>query len=599
MPTATRDSNARVILWSMTLANAMILFDQTAVPLALPNIMQDFGVGSQQVQWVLNASLPPLAGLLVLGGRLGDMFGRRRIFIVGASVFMGASAVGALAPVFAVLLACRMLQGAGEALILPNTVAIVAAAFPDEERGRALGLMGGVAATAGALGPTVGGALTAAWSWRAIPLLDFLLAVVMVTGTLRAVPPDTADTRRSDIDLPGTILLTVTVISLVFGLSQSQAWGWAFPGVFVPLIIGVCTGVAFLRVERAVTSPLMDLRLLWRHANYLGSTASQFIVGITGMGLALLFPLLLILNLQMSPVLAGLALTPTTLPFVFVPPLAGRWYDRVGGRPPLITGFATLLAATVLLAWAVHSNAYPPVFPGLLLYGIALALILTVNDPVSLDMVPATDHGQVSGVSTTAEHFGGAVGIAALYLVFHATYVHRLQSDVSSIALPTMTRQETQQFRDAVAHAIGTGVRPSTFNSSLTPYLLSARAASEDGYSAAFLAVSVLCVVALALMIRLIRKPPDAPELAGVTSSAESQAGAGHDANPGTRNGNHETTAGPEQSPAARTRHTDPPTSSRRDAELARPGGQESAAPGPPKKRPTSPGPATGETDKD
>jgi EmrB/QacA subfamily drug resistance transporter len=525
-----------VVLWSMTLANAMILVDQTAVPLALPNIMQDFGVGSQQVQWTLNASLPPLAGLLVLGGRLGDMFGRRRIFMIGAAVFMGASAVGALAPVFAVLLASRMLQGAGEALILPNTVAIVVATFPDEERGRALGLMGGVAAVAGALGPTIGGALTAVWSWRAIPLLDCLLAVVTLAGTLRAVPPDIADSRRSDIDLAGTILLTVTVTSLVFGLSQSQAWGWASPGVVVPLIIGACTGAAFLRVERAVTSPLMNLNLLWRHANYLGSTVSQFIVGITGMGLALLFPLLLILNLQMSPVLAGLALMPTTLPFVFVPPLAGRWYDRVGGRPPLIAGFAMLLAAMVLLAWAVHSNAYLPVLPGLLLYGIALALILTVNDPVGLDMVPASDHGQVSGVSTTAEHFGGAVGIAVLYVVFHATYVHQLQSKVSSIAIPNMTRHQSEQFRNAVAQAVGTGVRPSTFNSSLTPYLLPARAASEDGYSAAFLAVGVLCVVALVLMIRLIRKPPGASALANVTP-ANTHAEAGHEASPGARSG--------------------------------------------------------------
>ena len=585
MPTATRDSNARVVLWSMTLANAMILVDQTAVPLALPNIMQDFGVGSQQVQWILNASLPPLAGLLVLGGRLGDMFGRRRIFIIGGAVFMGASAIGALAPVFAVLLACRMLQGAGEALILPNTVAIVAAAFPEEQRGRALGLMGGVAAVAGALGPTIGGALTAVWSWRAIPLLDFLLAVVTVAGTLRAVPSDTADSRRSGIDLAGTILLTVTVVSLVFGLSQSQAWGWASPGVLVPLVIGAGTGAAFLRVERAVTSPLMNLNLLWRHANYLGSTASQFIVGITGMGLALLFPLLLILNLQMSPVLAGLALTPTTLPFVFVPPLAGRWYDRAGGRPPLIAGFTTLLAATVLLALGVHSNAYLPVFPGLLLYGIALALILTVNDPVGLDMVPARDRGQVSGVSTTAEHFGGAVGIAVLYVVFHATYVHQLQSKVSGIALPNMTRQQTEQFRNAVAQAVGTGVRPSTFNSSLTPYLLPARAASEDGYSAAFIAVSVLCLVALILVIRLIRKPPGASEPARVTT-AQSRAGAGHEASPGTGDGKKETTAGRRQSRSARAAHADAPVSSRHDTGPGPPVQQESAATAPPNERP-------------
>lgn len=143
--------NARIVLWSMTLANAMILIDQTAVPLALPNVMQDFAVGSQQVQRVLNASLLPLAGLLVLGGRLGDMFGRRRIFIIGTALFTGASAVGGLALTFGVLLACRILQGAGGALMLPNTVAIVSGAFPDTGRGRALGLMGGAAAIAGAL----------------------------------------------------------------------------------------------------------------------------------------------------------------------------------------------------------------------------------------------------------------------------------------------------------------------------------------------------------------------------------------------------------------------------------------------------------------
>jgi MFS family permease len=142
----------------------------------------------------------------------------------------------------------------------------------------------------------------------------------------------------------------------------------------------VCAGVAFLRAEHAAASPLMNLPLLRRHPNYLGATLSQFIGGTAEMGLALLFPLLLILNLQMSPALAGLALIPTTLPMVFLAPLAGRWYDRAGGRPPLVAGFATLLASGVVLAWSVHANAYLPLLPGLLLYGMGLALILTVND---------------------------------------------------------------------------------------------------------------------------------------------------------------------------------------------------------------------------
>ena len=500
----------RVVLWSMTLANAMILVDQTAVPLALPNIMKDFGVGSQQAQWVLNGSLLPLAGLLVLGGRLGDMFGRRRIFVIGTVVFTGASAAGGLAPVFPVLLACRILQGTGGALMLPNTVAIVSATFPGRERGQALGLMGGAAAIAGAFGPTIGGGLTATLSWRAVLLVNVPLAVLAVAGTLRSVPADAVAYQRPHVDLKGTVLLTVTLVGLVFGLSQSQAWGWGSPGVLAPLVISVAAAVVFLRIERSSPNPLMDLRLLQRHPNYMGAVMSQFIAGTAEMGLALLFPLLLILNLEMSPALAGLALIPTTLPMVFGAPLAGRWYDRSGGRPPLLAGFATLLASTLLLAWTVHDHAYLPLLPGLLLYGTGLALILTVNDPVSLDTVPESDHGQASGVAATAEQFGGAVGIAGLYLIFHASYLSWLNSDIARSVLPAMTPAQAARFKRGLMTAENTGLQPRSFGSALEQYLLPARSASENGYSVAFVAVSAACLVGLVLMFRLVRKPPPA-----------------------------------------------------------------------------------------
>jgi EmrB/QacA subfamily drug resistance transporter len=512
MGTAGGRGYSRTLLWSMTLANAMILVDQTAVPLALPAILKSFSIGSQQVQWVMNGSLLPLAGLLVLGGRLGDLFGRRRVFILGTVVFAGASAVGGFAPVFPVLLACRVLQGTGGALMLPNTVAIVSASVPDKDRGEALGMMGGAAAVAGAFGPTIGGALTAL-SWRAVLLVNVPLAVLAVAGTLRAVPPDAAVGQRPHLDIKGTVLLTVALVGLVFGLSQSQVWGWASPGVVAPLIISVCAAAVFVRVEYDSPNPLMNLPLLWRHPNYLGTTISQFIAGIAEMGLALLFPLLLVLNLQMSPTLAGLALIPTTLPMVLVAPLAGRWYDRAGGRPPLITGFAILLASTLLLAWSVHSAAYLPLLPGLLLYGVGLSLVLTANDPVSLDTVPVSDHGQASGVSATAEQFGGAVGIAGLYLIFHASYLSELQSKIASSPLPHMTPQQAAQFKNSLIAAESTGLRVNSFGSSIAHYLLPARAASEDGYSLAFITVSVLCLVALVVMIRLIRKPPRQPDL--------------------------------------------------------------------------------------
>lgn len=173
----------------MTLANAMILVDQTAVPLTLPDILEGFDVGTQEVQWVLSGSLLALTALLVLGGRLGDMLGHRRVFLAGTALFTGASAFGGLAPDFWLLLAARVLQGAGGALMLPATVAIVSAAFPPEARGRALGTMGGVAAVAGALGPTIGGVLTSAVSWRAVLLVNVPLAVVCVIVTLGASRP--------------------------------------------------------------------------------------------------------------------------------------------------------------------------------------------------------------------------------------------------------------------------------------------------------------------------------------------------------------------------------------------------------------------------
>jgi EmrB/QacA subfamily drug resistance transporter len=517
----------RTILWSMTLANAMILVDQTAVPLALPSIMKDFNVGSQQVQWVLNGSLLPLAGLLVLGGRLGDLFGRRRIFIIGTVVFAGASAVGGLAPLFPVLLACRILQGAGGALMLPNTVAIVSAAFPGRERGQALGTMGGAAAIAGAFGPTIGGGLTAALSWRAVLLVNVPLAVLAVAGTLRAVPSDPVTAERPHVDLKGTTLLTVALVGLVFGLSQSQAWGWGSPGVLGPLVISVAATVVFLRIERDSPNPLMDLRLLRRHRNYLGAVASQFIAGTAEMGLALLFPLLLILNLGMSPALAGLALIPTTLPMVVGAPLAGRWYDRSGGRPPLIAGFTILLGSTLLLAWSVHQRAYLPLLPGLLLYGAGLALILTVNDPVSLDSVPEDDHGQASGVAATAEQFGGAVGIAGLYLIFHATYLSWLDSDIAHSTLPGLSAAQAAQFKNAIMAAENTGLNPGTFDRALARYLEPAQSASQNGYSVAFLAVSAACLVALVLMFRLVRKPPPEPDPAGPVSAGGSATAGG------------------------------------------------------------------------
>jgi EmrB/QacA subfamily drug resistance transporter len=503
-------SRHRLVLAAMTVANAMILVDQTAVPLALPDIARDLQVSSSLVQWVLTASLLPLAGLLILGGRLGDLLGRRRVFMAGSAIFACASAIGGLAPSFAVLLCARAAQGAGGALMLPATVAIVSAVFPPEKRGRALGTMGGAAAVAGAFGPTIGGVLTTI-SWRAVLLVNVPLLVLTLLLALRSVPPDAARTGRARVDMIGAALACIALVGLVFGLAQTSAWGWSSAGVLVPLALCVLAAVLFVVRERRAADPLMSFGLLRRTRNYLGATLSQGLAGMCEMGLGLIFPLILILNLGMPPGLAGLALIPTTLPMVIVAPLVGRWYDRAGGRPPMAFGFSCLAVAGVLLAVAAGRNNYWWLLPGLVVYGIGLAIVLTVNDPVSLDTVPDDDQGQASGVSATAEQGGGAIGIALLYAVFHHAYISDMNEEIAQRGLPAVTPEAGSQLRDGLEAAQQTGLNPATFDPRVSEYLLAARAASDHGYTVVFLATTAIALVGLIVTAALVRKPAEMP----------------------------------------------------------------------------------------
>ncbi|MFC5139160.1 MFS transporter [Actinomycetospora rhizophila] len=523
---ATPRAGQRMVLAAMTLANAMILVDQTAVPLALPDIARDFGVSSLLVQWVLTASLLPLAGLLVLGGRLGDLLGRRRVFLLGSVVFAGASAVGGVAPDFTVLIIARVLQGAGGAMMLPATVAILSSAFDADQRGRALGAMGGIAATAGALGPTLGGVLTSALSWRAVLLINLPLLAVTLWATLRSVPPDPPRRRGVHVDLPGAALLGLVLVGLVFGLAQTTTEGWTAPDVVVSLVVAVLAAVLFVVRERRVDDPLLDLGLLARSRDYRGATIAQALAGMAEMGLGLILPLALVLNLRMDPAVAGLALLATTVPMVAIAPLVGRWYDRAGGRPPLVVGFSLLAVSGVLLALGIPGNDFWSLLPGLVVYGIGLAVVLTVNDPVSLDTVPEGDHGQASGVSATAEQGGGAVGIALLYALLHLTYISSLVDGVAERGLPPLTPERGIELRDALADAQQTGLVPRTFDPRVAEYLEVAERASDQGYVAAFLAVTVLAVIGAVTSAWLVRRPQGPATEAAGTAVPETEWGA-------------------------------------------------------------------------
>jgi MFS family permease len=369
--------------------------------------------------------------------------------------------------------------------------------------------MGGVAALAGALGPTIGGVLTSVFSWRAVLLINLPLLVLTLFFTLRSVPGDRPHDGKVHVDLSGAVLLCFCLVGLVFGLAQSTVWDWTSAGVIGPVVVSVAAGVLFVLRERRAHNPLMSLRLLREKPNYLGATLSQGLAGMAEMGLGLIFPLVLILNLQMDPALAGLALIPTTLPMVVMAPLAGRWYDRGGGRPPIVTGFCLLAVSGVALAIGVGHASYWWLLPGLLIYGTGLAIVLTVNDPVSLDTVPESDQGQASGVSATAEQGGGAIGIALLYALFHTAYLTRLNSLIDADStIPNLDAVSGSALKQALLDAEQTGLRPDQFEVSVRMYLKSTASASEFGYSVTFLAVTVLSLIGAFAVALLVRKPP-------------------------------------------------------------------------------------------
>jgi EmrB/QacA subfamily drug resistance transporter len=372
-----------ITLVAMTLANSMILVDQTGVPLAIPEAVGDLGGSLDTSQWILTANVLPLAGLMVLGGRLGDQLGLRRVFLAGAITFVASSALAGAAQNMPWLLTMRVTQGVGAALMMPTTMAIVTATFPPEKRGRALGLMAGASAFFAALGPVLGGLLTEYIDWRAVLLVNVPLAAITIGLTLWAAPAGAprAGAPRSN-DWPGVATFALAIGGITLGFGQVQDWGWTAP-TFVALGVGFVSLVAFVEVERHQPDPLMDFGL-FRRLNYAKASVSQFIAGSIELACAYLLPFFLLLVIGFAPGTAGLALIPATLPIILVAPLAGRWFDRSGGRVPLTVGFVVLAASCFALGVAFEQESYAVLIPGLILQGIGLGIVLTVNDPTGL-----------------------------------------------------------------------------------------------------------------------------------------------------------------------------------------------------------------------
>lgn len=447
----------RLTLVAMTLASSMILVDQTAVPLASPDAIEGIGGSVSQGQWLMTANILPLAALMVFGGRLGDLFGMRRVFLWGAVMFAAATTAMGAAQDIEWAIAARAVQGAGAALMMPTALAIVSATYPEEKKGSALGILAGAAAFFAALGPVLGGALTSI-DWRLVFLVNVPLALIAIWLTLRFTPsfePEAGASR--DLDLPGVVTFAISIGALVFGLSQGATEGWGATQTLVPIVLGACLLPVFFAIERRAANPTIEFSLL-RHENFLAANISQLLAGMVELGLGFLTPFFLLLVVGISPAAAGVALIPATVPIILAGPLAGKAFDRFGGRWPLVIGFLVLAASGAVLAASVSQESAVALIPGLLLQGLGLGIVLTVNDPTGLTAVPPEDSGEAAGMINTSEQLGGALGIAALTAVELGVNYHLIHEKLAARGIHP-TPEQDERFREFILHAEQSGLK--------------------------------------------------------------------------------------------------------------------------------------------
>jgi EmrB/QacA subfamily drug resistance transporter len=493
----------RITLAAMTLSSSMILVDQTAVPLAAPHAIIGLHAQISQSQWLLTANILPLAALMVFGGRLGDLFGMRRVFLVGAVIFgLATTAMGASQDI-AWAIAARAVQGAGAALMMPTALALVSAVYPDEEKGAALGILAGASAFFAALGPVLGGVLTSI-DWRLVFLVNVPLAALAIFLTLRATPDLEPDPEASrELDLPGVVTFALTVGALLFGLSEGPESGWGQAGTLVPIAVGLLLIPVFLAIERRSENPMIDFTL-FRHENFFAANVSQLLAGMVELGLGFLTPFFLLLVVGVSPTTAGIALIPATIPVILAGPLAGKAFDRFGGRWPLVGGFLVLAASGVVLALSVSSRSAVALIPGLLLQGLGLGIVLTVNDPTGLTAVPDKDSGEGAGMINTSEQLGGALGIAMLGALELGINFHRIDDKLSAQNVHP-TPHQTEVARNLILEAEQKGFNHlphSHLLDLIKPVVISSHVTAFEATFYASAAIALLGAVTSFLLVR-------------------------------------------------------------------------------------------------
>lgn len=394
----------------------ILMLDSTVVALALSSIRADLGASAEALQWVMNGYLLTIAVLVVTAGRLGDMFGRKRVFLAGMMLFAAGSLLSGAAQGPAMLIGGRVLQGVGAAPMLSLSLAIVCNAFPAAEQPRALGIWAAVSAIALAIGPVVGGVLIAL-DWRLIFWVNLPVVAIGLAIMIAAAPESTDPGAGTRIDLPGLLALSAGLTAVVLAMVQARAWS---AGLIVALALGGVVALAlFAWIEQRVRNPIVEFAL-FRNGPYFGASAAAFAV--VGSYWAVMFfqPQYLQDARGHSPLLSGLLILPVTAPMVFISPFSGRLIGRFGARGLMSAGMVFGTAGLVVLTRIDAGSSYAMVLAGYLLFGIAIGLVYAPMSTAAMAVMPGEKVGIASGVLAMDRIVAGSLALAATGAAFHA-----------------------------------------------------------------------------------------------------------------------------------------------------------------------------------
>ena len=494
----------RWVLVAAIVGSSLAFVDGTVVNIALPAIQQSLGASAAQVQWVVEAYALLLSALLLAGGALGDRFGRRRMFLAGTVVFALASLGCALAPTVHVLIGARAVQGLGAALLVPGSLALISAAYPEPERGPAFGTWAAFSGIASGLGPLVGGWLVDRYAWPWAFAINLPAAAVLVAITLLRVPDDRPAPSRTRFDAGGAVAATVALAGAVFAFTEAPVRGWTDVAVLGAAALALVAGAAFVAAERRHPAPMVPLGLLGQRT-FAGANLLTLLL-YAGLGGGLYFlPLNLVQVQGLSATQAGAAL----LPFILVMFLLSRWagglVERHGARPPLVLGPALAGAGFALLAVPGTGAGYWGFLPGVVVLGIGMGVAVAPLTTVVMGAVPGEAAGVASGINNAVSRMAGVLALAVFGWLMAGVFGPQLRDGLDAAQLPRELVQAVWAERGQLA-----GLRPPP---GIDPDAADAiRQATHEAFVAGFRAIMIASAVlawlsAAVAAISMPRKP--------------------------------------------------------------------------------------------